>query len=355
MKKIILLFGLFTQFLFTISSSVPSQDFNERYLMRSYHFYISNPKQETYYNFGRWVVGYYINYPLDCLNLLERFRSNWVFKVLFCRALAERGKHIDPKMATPGYYPKILKWISFVVRGLLLNCSRLTFNTDLDFAEHVSVLVKIAEKTLYELKLQGAKGKLIERFDDQVAIWKFLIFNISIDFPHGPDGFYSVFRALDEIIFIVKSGSATSTYSSSLPKLYSLFCVYLYRIYDDNRNIIFSLNHRHKEIIVYFMMNLSKSYRYLLDEIFPNYLPIRFEKLYGTGTLQLDPIVRLVESYNPRAYGIVRWLFEGIISSFSELFVPLMIASRTFILTRSGQLGRLLNLNFLLKGKRQKV
>ena len=59
------------------------------------------------------------------------------------------------------------------------NCSDETkFKTEL---ETIFLVIKLAERTASELKSLGNNDKPISEFDNLVAIWKYLIRNISID------------------------------------------------------------------------------------------------------------------------------------------------------------------------------
>ena len=124
------LFGSLTLLYLIVSSSVMQQygdieqkQYDDFGLVSAFHKYLIIPSLESYNSFKYCARDYYNRSPIDCLNLLDRYRSNWVFKVLIWQALGgPEGllyTAIDPKTIIPNFYPKILKCISRKIRGTL--------------------------------------------------------------------------------------------------------------------------------------------------------------------------------------------------------------------------------------------
>ena len=137
------------------------------------------------------------------------------------------------------------------IRRIFLNCScsdESKFNTE---QETISLMIKSAERTAFELKSLGNNDKLISGFDDLVAICKYLIRNISIDFTNKTIDYYSLFRTLNEISILIKTDSSSNGPSLRLSKRYALLWFYLRQIYNNNCNVIFDIHHHHKAFIIY--------------------------------------------------------------------------------------------------------
>ena len=90
-----ILFSTLAHFYLIKSSSVMPQygdteqkQYDDFELMSAFHKYLTVPTEETYKSLRSHVREYYNRSPIDCLNLLDRYRGNRVFKVLIWRALA---------------------------------------------------------------------------------------------------------------------------------------------------------------------------------------------------------------------------------------------------------------------------
>ena len=272
-------------------------------LVGLYHRYLNRPTWKNYYTFESYVRGYYKRSPIDCLNLLDRYRSNRVFKVSFWQALAGIYYSIDPTKIIPGYYSKVLICMSCEIRSIILNCGysdETKFKTEL---ETISRMIKLAEITASELNSLGENDKLISGFDDQVAIWKYLIRNISFDFINKTIDYNSLFRTFDEVSLLIKSDSSSNGTTLRLSKRYALLSLYIRHIYNNNCNVIFDINHHHKAFIIYLAMECRwKSYNWDAYELYPNILRLLLEKLYENGSLQLDPILELFRGCSFESY-----------------------------------------------------
>ena len=240
--------------------------------------------------------GYYRWSPIDCLNLLDRYRSNWVFRVLIWQALGGSGNpytFINPKTIFPGFYPEALKCISRKIKGTLLNYSYSDESKFKSELETISLMIKFAERDILKLKSLGVKDVPLEGLDNWVAIWKYLVRNISIDFENKTIDYYSLFRTIYEIFLIVKTDSSPNGPSLCLSKRYALLWFYLQYIFENRCSIIFETHHRHKTLTIYFIMKFA-SYVYDFEEFFPSPLRILFEKLGENEPQQLDLILELL-------------------------------------------------------------
>ena len=174
-------------------------------LMRAYSNYLTNPSQETYEHLKSHISNYCVHSP-TCLRLLERFRNDWIFRVIFSRAQLGYGKFIIPSEITPTYYSSMLMWIVKEIRRIFTFCSCSNQSKFKIEIENISLLVKLAKKTSFEIKNLGITHGPVIEIEDLVVIWKYLIGNISIDFEHKTIDYYSLFRTFNEIIFFVKAG-----------------------------------------------------------------------------------------------------------------------------------------------------
>src|SRR5258708_12651770 len=150
-------FGSLTHLIMS-SSVMPQYDdieqiqYDDFELKKAFHKYLAIPTEETYDSFRSYVQGYYKQSPIDCLNLLDRYRGNLFFKVLIWRAFEGSPKFIDPTRITPVYHSKVLKWISRRISWTLFNCScsdESKFKTEL---ETISLMIKLPNRTASELK-----------------------------------------------------------------------------------------------------------------------------------------------------------------------------------------------------------
>ena len=300
------LFSSLAHLYLIVSSSVMPQygdieqkQYDDFGLLKAFHKYLTVPTGESYYSFRSYVQEYYELFPIDCLNLLDRYRSNRIFKVLFWHALGGSIEYIDPATITPIYYSKVLEWISQRIRWSFFNCScsdEAKFKTEL---ETISLMVKSAERIASELKSIESNEEIISGFDGWVITWNYLIGNISIDFANNTIDYYSLFRTINEIIILVNSSSSGP--SLCLSKRYALLWVYLRHICNTDCNLIFEIHHHHKAFIFYLIIEFSAViWDYDIDELYlyPYSLSLLFEKLYKNGSQQLDPISDLLGIYN---------------------------------------------------------
>ena len=298
------LFSSFAHLYLVKSSSIMSQcgDGNEQKqyddfgLVSAFHKCLIIPTWESQESFRSYVRGYYNQSPIDCLNLLDRYRSNWIFKVVFWKSIAGTDYFIDPLKIIPfAEYSNVLYWMSCKIRAIFLDCSysdESKFKTEL---ETISLMVKSGERTAFELKSLKINEELISRFSDLIAIWKYLIRNISIDFTDKTIDYYSLLRTFNEASILVKTDSSSIGPSLRLSKRYALLWFYLQYIYKHNCKFIFDIHRHHNVFIIYFIVELrSMPLSCRSDELYPDMLRFLFEKLYKNGSPQLDPILELI-------------------------------------------------------------
>ena len=268
-------------------------------LMNTFLKYLTIPAQGTYNNFQLYVIGYYKQSPVDCLDILERYQNDWIFKVLFWQTLVGIYKFIRPTTITLTYHHELLTYISRKNRRTFLNCccsNKAKFKTGLG---EISRLTRLAEKISFELKSKGISGELISSFDDLIAIWKYLIRNISIDLENKTIDYYSLSRTINEICVIVKTDSSSIVPSLRLSKCYALLWFYLRHIYMNNCTEIFDTRHHHRTLISYLILKFWGRFDFYIDnDFYPNCLRLLFKKFYSAGFPNLKYIAKYLRKYD---------------------------------------------------------
>ena len=362
-----LFFGSLVHLCLIVSSSVMPQygdteqkQYEDFKLMSAFHKYLTIPTQETHNSLRFCVRRYYERSPIDCLNLLDRNRSNCVFKVIFWKSLAVSdyfNYFNDPTKITPADYYYVLEWISLKIGPIFRNCrcsDETKFKTEL---ETISLMVNSAQITALELKSLGNNDKLISRFDDLVATCKYLIRNISIDFTNKTIDYYSLLRTFNEAIILVKTDSSSNGPSLPLSKRYALLWFYLRHIQKNDCNVIFDIHHHHKAFIIYLVMELRvRSLIYGISELYPNKLRFLFEKLYENGSQQLEPILELLRRYKYKVKkNCISLGVSKKISNYSELDRFITESSKKYSLARTWKVKALAELEAYLIQHGRKV
>ena len=284
---------------------ISSSKMSKHDVMRAYCRYLNSPTRETNSTFGYYALRYYNQSPIDCLKLYGRYQD-WVFRVMFWKAIAGPSDFIHPKTIIPGLYPEVLRWISQKIKINFLNYSRFDESIFKTRLELISLMIKLAEKASSELKSLGNNDKLISSFDDLVAIWKYLIRNISFDFDKKTIDYCSLSRTINEIRFIVKRDSSSNSPSFSISKRYALLWFYLRYIYLNDCTVIFDTRHRHRALISYLIMKFwDKFSNYYDKEFYPDLLRLLFEKIYNSGSLCLNHIEDFLSNYSPSLYLVI--------------------------------------------------
>ena len=143
-------------------------------------------------------------------------------------------------------------------------------------------MIKLAERIAFKLKSLGNNDKLICGFDDLVAICKYLMRNISIDFTNKSIDYYSLLRTFNEASILVKTDSSSNGLSLRLSKRYALLWFYLHHIYNDDCNVIFDIHHHHKTFIIYLVMFVmefwKRDYDWGINELYPNKIRVTIRK-----------------------------------------------------------------------------
>ena len=297
MKRLFFVTSLLSLLRVSISyATIPQYD--EQSIMRAYHTYRNDPQKENFHQFGSYVRGYHWQSPFDCLKLLERYQNILFFKVLFWKALDISRVFFFPPIK-PYSQKDVLICISKEIRRILLGCScseETLFNNEL---EMVKILIKMTERTLFELKSENHKGDYIREFEDLVSIWKFLVKNISIDFDAKTIDFNSLFLTFNEAKSLIKRGSNPIGPSLRLSKLYSLLWIYLHHINGVNNFAFLEVHHHQKALILYLVFMIwEMPFDCDTDHFYPKKLKIQFEELYEGGSPQLELIVKLLKRCN---------------------------------------------------------
>ena len=274
--------------------------FDEFNLMMAYHKHLSNPKSEEYYDaFRILVLKYFGHSPHDCLKLIERYRNDWMFKLIFIRTIAVPLGTIDLSMIDQSYYSNVVKWLfDEIINSFLLCCNSNEPELKIKI-ELIFLLIKYFERISLDLKYLGINDELVKGLHNFIFTCKYSIYTITVDFKTG--FYYSLFRTFNEIDLIIKSGSAFINPPSRLSESYALLWIYLKYIFMTNDMTIFSTNHPLKASVIYLVMEFWECYD-LYKEIYSNRLRLLIEGLYEKNSPQLEPIVRLLERYNPRNY-----------------------------------------------------
>ena len=130
--------------------------------------------------------------------------------------------------------------------------------------EVVELLVKEAEMISSKLKSLGENERRVGKLGDKIDTWKFLIKNFSYDFTNQTVDFHSLFRTFSEINSFFKS-SINKTPSTNYPfshlnNLMALFWVYMCHIYMNEYTAMFNEHHRHKALVIYFILEIWGSF-----------------------------------------------------------------------------------------------
>ena len=318
MRSFIFLISL-TLLYFVAPSSDVQQHLNDHDVMKAYHRYLNKPNKQTLDNFANFTTRFYNQSFLECLKLLERYRTDWIFRVVFWQALEGRSTYIDPRKVTASLRSISLIWITHNIREIFLNCSfsdESKFKTEM---EAISLLIKMAELTSSEVNVLGI-GSLVNNLGDRIAIWKFLIRNISINFTKGEIDYVSLIRTFSEIRLIIKTKPPFINDSQHLAKLCALFVFYLDHIYSTNCTSIFDLSHNLKAEIIFLVV---KSYRWSYNfdtngEFNSNRMIIYLTRFYKANQGQLYFTLKMLRGYRyyPKFYLLD---FPKGISTFTEL------------------------------------
>jgi hypothetical protein len=281
-------------------------------LMMIYRKFLNEPKPQnypefrnlqTYYAFRDYARKYYGRSPIDCVSLLKRYQGYRSFIVLFCRSVWKPRMISPADIAQEIEYSYVLELVSDKIREIFTDfcCyDESKFRVELETA---SILIKVVENICFEVKSRGINDENIKGFYGTIAIWKFLLKNISIDFNSRTIDFNSLFRTINEIIYIVKQDSSPYNPSTRLSKLYALLWAYIRYIIMNNCMGIFDLYYHRKPLILYLILeSCGELNDYNIYDFYPNHLVIQIEELYEHGTLQLDLFIELLERFSPQNY-----------------------------------------------------
>ena len=250
--------------------------------------------------------------------LFERYQNDWVFKVTLWRAVKGYWIVVDREKYTPEIHYRDVLWsMIFEIKRKFFGCyffEEALFKSELQI---ISTLIGVAEKIFFELKSYELNSETIGELSDQLAISKFLLKNISIDFVNKTIDYDSLFRTFNEIKLIFKANPPSSHKSPlRLAKLYSLLWLYMSRIRDSFCPAIFDQHHQHKTLIIYLIMGLWGNFYSKIHKFYPKSLILQLGGLFGSDSLHLDHIMELVKEFNPRDdYGLLK-ITKGTFSFF---------------------------------------
>ena len=258
--------------------------------------YLNNPTSQTYYIFKSGAKKYYKQYPHKCLKLLERNGNNWVFRVVFSLSLVENMSLVNPTAITRDCLSYMLRWISLEVKSTFECCCHSygeAYKTNL---ETLSMLINLAERTIFELRALGINDALISEISDPISIWKFLVKNISIDFVNKTIEYYSLFRMLSEINFIIDKSPHSNSPNLQLSKRLALLYVYLRYIYLNLYDDIFDLpHHHHRTSVIYLVMEFWGLRGHYSNGFYPERLMLQIENLNKSGSPRLNLFENIFE------------------------------------------------------------
>ena len=285
-------------FILPSSTSLPNDAFS---LMKIFHRHLNNPNHITFSDFKVHARGCYSRFPDACVRLLERHRGNWVFVVVFSSALTGNGDFVNPTTITPDKYSILLRWIYQEIRQIFINCCGSDESNFKSNMETISLMIKLAEKTSSDLSSQGINDKFISGFSDLAIIWKYLIENISLDFTNKTINYYSLFRTLNEIGFMVNRNSLSIVPNLRLTKRFALLWVYLRHIRVNSCNVIFQAHHPHNILVICIILEFwSGHIEYNDDEFYPKRLGLIIENILKNGAPQFDFISEILGNQDPK-------------------------------------------------------
>ena len=282
-----------------------------------YNKYLVNPKQENYADFEGYLVERYKQQPLDCLTLEEYHRSRYLKNMtIFWIALRLTGQFFNPKFNLR----RILIDMICVI-GLIIQHS--DYSDELIFKkkfEVASLMIETVERIYSQLKSRGVDDKFVNNLKDRIAIWKFLIKNISIDFSQKTIDYDSLFHTFYEIRYMIKM-NLSSEKALHLSKLCSLLWYYLNRIYETHCSAIFESHHRYKPLIISLIKRVGDWLQesYLSGEFNSNRLSTYLKELYIDDLNHLNLSLEILETRNPNDE--VQFVMKNLrkVSSFFEL------------------------------------
>ena len=229
--------------------------------------------------------------------MLERHQSGVFENTLFWIALRLTRQLFNPK-----FNPRrILKSIAGEIRSIIQYSD---YFNELKFKkrfEVASLMIETVEKIYPELKSRGVDDEFVNNLEERIAIWKFLIKNISIDFNEHTVDYDSLFRTFNEIRYIIKM-NLSSEKASRLSKLCSLLWYYLNRIYNTHCLIIFDSHHHYKPLIISLIKKVGDWSRDMdsLGEFNSNRLSSYLKELYKDDLKHLNLSMKILEISQPQ-------------------------------------------------------
>ena len=159
-------------------------------------------------------------------------------------------------------------------------------------------MIETVKKIYPELKSRVVDDELVNNLKDRIAIWKFLIKNISIDFNKHTVNYDSLYRTFNEIRYIIKM-NLSSEKALRFSKLCSLLWYYIDRIYYCFD--IFDSHHHYKPLIISLIKKVGYWPRDMdsLGEFNSNYLSSYLKGLYKDDFKHLNLSEVILKTRNP--------------------------------------------------------
>jgi hypothetical protein len=344
---------LYFHFSFVLSSS-DSHLFSGFGLMKTYHRYIADQKWKYRSDFVEYAIQYHKGFPLKSLGLLEQYLCDRVFAVLFCLAIWRPYLCLyqSPTALTRYTYRDVLILIFDGIKGAFKNCRCTDEVTFKCVMEEIFLLIKLFERISKEADSQNTNELVLNGPNEAIPIFKFLIRNVSIDFTINTIDYNSLFRTLSEIVVTIRNGPPSEKPSLRLSKLYSLLWFYLLIIYKKDCHVIFNMNHHHKILAMYLILEQSA---YLVEDFndkgfYPDSLRLQLEELSNSESSKLDAIAKLLRKYDLHSFcKLIR--APKITSSFFELTHFIDNCSREISPFRTWQIMALAEFELCLRRK----
>jgi hypothetical protein len=299
MKK----FSLFLILIHFSSSSLVNIPLNEIDPEVEYLKYLDNEEQKNYADFEEYFINRYEQHHLDCLKWLERHQYDFnANNTIFWMSLKITRQVFNPKF-------DLLKILKIVVKEIRDIIHYSGYRNESKFKkkfEVASLMIKTVERIYPILRSRGVNDILVNNMEDRIAIWKFLLFNISIDFNKASVDYDSLFRTFNEIRCIIRM-NLPSEKASRISKLCSLLWYYLERIHIRECHVIFDSHHHYKPLIISLVRKVGCWRRDFFDkpgEFNSNRLRSFFKELYKDKGHwnHINLIMEILKNENPN-YG----------------------------------------------------
>lgn len=243
--------------------------------------YLAKPNEKSYFIFKDLVGGYYERSPIECLKLLERHQTNWTFIYMFWRALKIASSLLDHRNLSAMDFYRLLLWILQEIRRIFKILDPSNEPKVKESLEMVTILIKVVERSTAKLKLLGIEDHYIYGLEESVKICKFLVKNISMDFPQKTIDFDSLFRVLNEIK-VIKLSHNPKLHQS---ELFALLWIYMHHIWTPACMKIFDFYTQDCILIFDLILSCRDMFDgfYFCQDFYPHSMIFRLRQLKENG------------------------------------------------------------------------